>query len=390
MRYILLSLLLCRFIYAIDFETFKKEALSHSKILQAQKVESDIQMQQTRMELRSDNPELNIEGVRYNPNEGKDRWGYALDINQRIRTGSYLKGIRQKAEANELLQTAFLTQGKAAFLKELEALYTRYVFSVEMERVLQKEYQLLQQVARMVKSRYKSDSDTKLSWLQSKSEADALKSEVIGAKIERKMLYREMMAFAGIREDVTLRAHFLYSPKEYKIVAKKPAPSLKIAKAKERLYAAKQTIYSGSFRHLDIVGGVEKEPDQTIGRVGVALPITLFNNQKEERSLAKLKMKQAKLQKEQIIIQIEQKKRMLSEAISMLCGKYHTLQKFYKEQKELMRLLKDGYKIAKRSLFELLRAKSSFIATQKKLLQTQKEINLQTIELNYLEGKYNE
>ncbi len=390
MKQLVLLIALITGAFAIDFQTFKREVLANAKILEAQKLELAMQRERNRIDLRSENPELGIEGARYNADGGEDTWGYALDLRQRVRTGSFMKGLRQKAEAAALLRRAYQTEGRAGFLKTLETLYTRYVYAVKREAILREEQQLLQQVAQMVEARYKSGSDTKVSWLQAKSEADALKSEVITAKIRQKTLYRQMMALAGISESTPLEARFLYTSEVAASPSDKPAPALKIAEAKERLYAGEYTARKGSFRRFDIVGGVEKEPDQTIGRVGVALPLVLFNRQKEERALAKLKMKQAALQKAQLQIETEQQKRMYRESITLLGERYRSLETLYKEQKALTQLLEEGYKIAKSSVFVLMRAKNKLIETRKALLKTQKEINEQTIALRFLQGAYND
>jgi outer membrane protein TolC len=106
--------------------------------------------------------------------------------------------------------------------------------------------------------------------------------------------------------------------------------------------------------------------------------------------LAKLQMQQTALDKRQLEISLNSQRAMLKSAISELSQQYNALKTLQKEQKELVALLEEGYKIAKGSLFELMTEKSRLIQTRKALLQTQKMINDQKIALRFLQGDYNE
>jgi len=81
---------------------------------------------------------------------------------------------------------------------------------------------------------------------------------------------------------------------------------------------------------------------------------------------------------------------MLKASIRELSAQYNALKTLQKEQQELTSLLQEGYKIAKGSLFEMMSAKDKLIQTRKALLQTQKIMNDQKIELRFLQGDYND
>jgi outer membrane protein TolC len=81
---------------------------------------------------------------------------------------------------------------------------------------------------------------------------------------------------------------------------------------------------------------------------------------------------------------------MIKAAIRELSNQYHALKILQTEQQELTALLQEGYTIAKGSLFQLMTAKNKLIQTRKSLLQTQKMINDQKIELRFLQGDYND
>ena len=135
--------------------------------------------------------------------------------------------------------------------------------------------------------------------------------------------------------------------------------------------------------------GIEKEPDQSILRLGVSIPITLHHN-KEEKALAKLKMQQLTLDKAQAKVDLKSQRAMLKASILTLSTQYQALKKLKAEQSALNQLLLEGYEIAQGSIFEMMNAKNRLIQTRKSLLQTQKMINTQKIELRFIQGQYND
>jgi outer membrane protein TolC len=135
---------------------------------------------------------------------------------------------------------------------------------------------------------------------------------------------------------------------------------------------------------------MEKEPDQSIIRLGISVALPLHHDRSQERTLAKLKIQQMKLDNAQLSLDIRSQKKMLAASINELSVQYHTLQILQKEQQGLTTLLKEGYEIAQGSLFELMNEKNRLLQTQKALLQTQKMINDQKTELRFLQGNYND
>ena len=73
-----------------------------------------------------------------------------------------------------------------------------------------------------------------------------------------------------------------------------------------------------------------------------------------------------------------------------LSTQYQALKKLKAEQTALNQLLLEGYEIAQGSIFEMMNAKNRLIQTRKSLLQTQKMINTQKIELRFIQGQYND
>jgi len=168
------------------------------------------------------------------------------------------------------------------------------------------------------------------------------------------------------------------------------SPRQQVIKAKEKIYQSDYSMNKSSFQSYDVYAGMEKEPDQSILRLGISIPLPLHHDRSEERMLSKLKMQQLKLDSEQLSLNVSTQKQMLKASIKELAMQYRSLRVLQKEQQELAALLKEGYTIAQGSLFQLMNAKGRLIQTRKRLLQTQRMINDQKIELHFLQGHYND
>jgi len=390
MKSIILFLTFSLTLFGMSYKEFKRYTLKNSNILKSQTLSSQTTLQENNILLRASNPTLNLEVSNYNENAGGNNVEYAAGISQTIRTGSYMNGLESKAYASSLLNKAFRTQGRAGYIKTFEGLYTQYVYQSKMLSLLKDEYALSGRVTNMVKERYKSGSENRVAYLQAKTETIALKTQMYTTKQQRSTLYYQLLAIAGFSKKISLDKRFIYSVSSKTKSTSRLSPKQQILKAKKKLYQSDYTMNQNALRNYDLYAGIEKEPEQSILRVGLNIPITINNDRSEERMLAKLKMQQNQLDNKQLSINVRSQKRMIKAAIRELSQQYYALKTLQAEQQELTTLLQEGYKIAKGSLFQLMTAKNKLIQTRKALLQTQKMINDQKIELRFLQGDYNE
>ena len=377
-------------LFGMSYAKFKEHTLKNSKILKSQQLSLQVTQQENNILLRTSNPTLNLEASRFDEEIGNNSFGYSVSASQTVRTGSYMDGIKDKTYASTLLRKAFVRQGKAGYIKGLEGLYTAYVYQNKILSLLQQEYKLSNKVTSMVKERFQNGSDNKVSYLQAKTETLALKTQMYTTKQQLNSLYYQLLSTAGFRKKVSLEKKFIYSVSSKTKNSSKLSPEQQILQAKEKLYQSDLSMNKSSFQNYDVYAGMEKEPYQSILRLGVNIPLAMHNDRSEERMLAKLQGQQTKLDREQLSLNIHSQKQMLKASIRELSAQYYALKTLQKEQQELTSLLQEGYKIAKGSLFEMMSAKNKLIQTRKALLQTQKIINDQKIELRFLQGDYND
>ncbi len=245
-------------------------------------------------------------------------------------------------------------------------------------------------VTKMVKERYKNGSETKVAYLQAHTQSLTLKTQLYTARQQQSTLYYQLIAISGLTQKVSLEKRFIYPVSTHIPKGKGCSPQQLIIDAQKKLYQSHMALNSNSLRELDLFSSLEQEPDQSIIRVGVNIPLSINNDRSEERMLAKLRMHQAALDSRQLAHTLKARRSMLETTIRELSGQYRALEGLSRDQQELVSLLEEGYRIAKGSLFQLMTEKSKLIQTRKTLLQTYKTINLQKIELRFLQGDYNE
>ena len=377
-------------LFGMSYEQFKDYTLKHSPVLQQQQLKVEMANAKNGIALRTQNPSLYVGGADYNPQNGSNELGYAVSFSQPVRTGSFYEGVQATANANLQLAQAYATEGRAGYLRSLESLYTNYVYQSRLLSLLEAEYRLSQKVTEMVYKRYKNGSENRVAYLQAKTQTSMLKTQLYSARQQRDTLYYQLLATAGLDKKVSLTKQFIYGISAATKETGRTTPLEAILLAKERLYQSKAIAAQGSFTQYELSTELEKEPDQSIFRLGLSIPLAINHNRSEERMLAKLQQNQVTLERRQLAVTLKNQKQMLKSAIRELTSQYHALQSLQREQKELTALLQEGYTISKRSLFELMTAKNRLIQTRKALIQTQKTINEKKIELRFLQGAYND
>ena len=377
-------------VFGMSYTQFKKHTKKHAKTLQSQALGTKQTALENDIALRTPNPTLDMELGRYDARGRSDAYGYSISASQTIRTDGYYKALKSRAQAKSLLSKAYVYEGKAKYMKKVEETYTQYVYESKLLALLQEEYKLSKKMSHVAKERYVNGSETKVAYLQAKTQALTLKTQMHTTKQQMNSLYYMLLAMGGFSKNVSLSKKFIYSVSSKFRGKHKLSTKQKILLAKEKLYASQLQMNQERFSSYDVTAGLEKEADQSILRVGISIPLPFRHNKEEERALSHLKMQQLSLDRGALALNIKSQKKMYRSAMAELNAQYASLRALKKEQQSLVALLSEGYEIAQGSLFELMLAKSKLIQTKMSLLQTLKEINQQKIELRLLQGAYND
>ena len=383
-------LILTLYSSAISYQSLKKHALKNATVLQKQELNLAIITQQNNIIMRTQNPTLNIEASHFNPEFANKEFGYGVTASQTIRTNGYYDAQEAQNSASVQLQERYTQQTKARYSRNFDRLYTQYVYESKRVTLFQDEYQLASKITKMIHAQYQNGSGTKVDYLQAKTSMLALKTQISTSKqVANRYLY-QLLALAGFSKKVSLSKKFLYKTSINKPNKSKKTIKEQILMAKNELLKKKLALQQHTFKQYSLYGGIEKEPEQSILRFGVAVNLPIFNKNKEEQMLTKLQMMQLSLDKKQLTRTNALKKEQLRYTLQAIKEQSLGLNRLKKEQKNLFRLLQEGYNISKGSVFMMVNAQKRLIQTQKSLLLTQQLFNAKTIELHFLQGAYND
>jgi len=298
--------------------------------------------------------------------------------------------LQAYADTLEKIAAIDLKKGIVGLKALLRTRYSDYVLAVRQKALIQERIVLAKRLEAIAKTRYEEGGGTKARLMQAAIQRMNAESKLLEQERRIQARYYTLLAAAQTDAKPDIEAVFLYPISRATANATPSNPTLERIEAEAKRFEAKAKIENRSLKRWQIFTEYEKEPDQSIFRVGISIPIALHHDRSEERMLARLKSRQVALEREQLKATLFNQKEMLKSAIRELSAQYHALLSLQKEQRELTALLQEGYTIAKGSLFELMVAKNRLIQTRKQLLETQKTLNEKKIALRYLTGAYND
>ena len=382
---LLTTLTLC----AQDFESFKQEALENSPYLKANALKVQSALQKSEITTRYKNPTLGLEASQFAQNGvSSNESGYRVELTQPVRLWCVGEDRENLGKAQEQSAKKSVTLTKAAFIRDLSLRYVAYKRLVHLQELATEELAIAQKIATISKARFENGTIARVKYLQAKMDMQRIHNSVNTLDIAKTDAYYNLLAFTGLTSQRTIEADYSFALKKSDAALK--SPELEYLYANERVAAAKAELNANKLEWIDLRAEFENEPDQDIYRVGVNIPLVIFNAKTQEKQIAKLQSKQQTLlyeQKENANSFTLKKIEKLIERLSLVQQSTKVLQA---SQNELLLMYEDGYKIANIDLIELQLIKNQMISTKEKLIDidTQKENNI--IEYNYLTGAYNE
>jgi len=296
----ILSLCTTVMLSAMSFSQFKKRVIRESKILKRSRLSLLATNEEAGIVMRSTNPTMELEMSQFRPDIGDDRNGYRASYTQSIRTSGYYDSLSQHVSTRKLLQKAYIIEGRAGFIKKLEKLYIDFVYRDHLYTLLEGDLKITKRVADIVKERFGSGAESRVKYIQAKTEIMATKSELISLKREIDSIYFDMMKLVDIDSGVVIEKRFLYPISDTHHYTRTDSPLSQILSAKEQKFSSDISMQDRVIKSYSLFTELEKEPDQSIMRIGIEIDLPLFNQNSEERSLARIKMRQTKLDREHL------------------------------------------------------------------------------------------
>jgi outer membrane protein TolC len=369
----------------MDFEEFKKEAINNSNTLKSEKLSVLLAKKRADFSQSIQNPTVEVEESRFD-----DERGWRVALSQPIRflgVKSDLNSLNsakiEEAKANFLLT-------KALYKKNLEILYSEYVYEKGLQTLINRELKLANHLESITKQRFKNGVGTKAKLMMATLEKEDIKNRLLAQKDITLKKFLNLLRFANLENIEDLDANFIYDFSTATKESNSSNPSMiKLEKQRQRTLLKSKSL-NHAIKSFDLFGEYEDEPDGDIGRVGVALAIPLFKQNSKEAELAQIESTKISLIQKSKEIEQKVQTRYLKSSILNLKQQYLSLKEQQNREQQLLKLFEEGYKISKGSLLELIEVKNRLIQTRQRTLLVQKEANIKQIELNFIEGRYND
>ena len=370
-----------------DFDTFLKKVLKSSPYLNSSKLGIKQSQEAGTILNRSKNPSLELEASYFSPDIGSASNGMRAAISQPIRLWGVADANEQLASAkNESAKNSY-TQKRALFIKNLSLLYVRYTQKKKFLALAQETEAIAQKIYEISNARYESGTIAQGIMLQSKIDYEMIDAQKESIALEVKNSYFQLLKYAGVANEVKLDSDYVF-----KIATQSSMqnPDIQIINSNKKQALSQAEVTSNKIEWLNLYAEYENEPDQDIARVGVNIPLAIFNTRSQEKQIALLEAKKSDLlsvnETKKVSMEL---KRVQNERTSLtaMASKY---KKLIISQMQLLEMFQKAYKIANINLLALQDVKNRVITTKKALININIALNKNAILTNYIQGNYNE
>lgn len=386
LKNIALSLFLCTFLGAENFDIFLQRAIKNSPYLNAQALEIERSRVRSELFTRYENPALELEYSRFLPSGAKNESGYRIGYVQPVR----LWGVQEAKEnlANAEIKSSIkeYEQKKALFIRDISLSYVLYAQQKMLFELSQEELLIARKMYDIAKIRYDNGTVSRIVAMQAllAQKKALVANESLSLSLAQ--TYYDMLQAAGINEDIVIDPEHDFKP----IQKNRQSPNLAFMNTEIERSVLEAGVYSHKVEGIDLVVEYEKEDDQNIARIGVNIPLAVLNQRSQERRAALLRAEESKLLFENQSSYNDTEIRRLTSERSSLQKLKAKNEDMLNTELELSAMLEESYDISNVNLLRLYEMKDRVVSTKKELIHVKSALNQNTIKLNYLRGGYNE
>ena len=388
MKKLFLIPLLIGTLQAQNFEAFLAESVQKSPLLQTNALSLEQAQQKATLTTRYKNPTLTLQVSNFSLDTGNSEVGYSAGISQPIRLWGVSGDREDLAKAQTSQVKAGVKLSRANFVKQLSSLYAKYKRAVGSEYLAKEELAIAQNIAKISQSRFENGNIPRVKYIQASLDTKRVQNFLAQTQVAKTSAYYRMMGYRGLSQEVEVDTQYDFSLSNMSETILNA--QIELSRASIKSAQANAELNANKLEWVSLYGQFEQEPDQSIARVGVNLPLVFFNTKSQEKQIAKLSADKAKLVTKNLTQQLAFKLRELQNSIQTLEVVEKTSKELLLSQKELLAMYEEGYKIANINLIELQTIKNQLINTKKNLLNITLSKELNIIQHNYLTGTYNE
>ena len=384
---VLILVLINQVSLAKEFEVFLKEVLEKSPYLNSSMLSIEQAQKEGNILNRYKNPSLELELSRFTPDVGNNKNGGRAAITQPLMLWGVAGAKEQLADAiNESAKSTY-AQKKAAFIKNISLLYLDYAEGEKFLKLAQETQTIAKKIYEISNARYEGGTISKGIMLQSKIDYEMIVAQKENIDLRARNSYYRLLKYAGVEDEVVLDSDY-----SFKLQANENSqnPELQIIHASKKQAISQAEVSSNKIEWLNVYAEYENEPDQDIARVGVSIPLAIFNTKSQEKQIALLEAKKSDLLVSNEMKKVSVELRRLQNERKSLTAMASKYQKLITDEMQLLEMFQKAYKISNINLLSLQDIKNKVVKTKEALINIQTALNENAILTNYIQGNYNE
>ncbi len=388
MKKTIIGLFLLANLHAISYEELLELALQNNASLQINKSQEQRANLQAQIETRLENPNIEFEVADFSSKRllRGNAFGTRVGISQSLLLPSVKEDKKALAQSRVEVEKQNFELEKSEFIYRFNMYYLDYREAVEKEQLQQEALVISKKIRSVVEGRFNAGSIAKSEVLQARIEENEVVSQGKQLSFESLTKNNALLRFANVQENTTVNTYHRFNEKSTTALH----PFLSLTEKKEEVARAELAVASHTMQSIELFSEIEAEPDQDIFRIGVSIPLPIFNKNSQEKQLAKIAINNHKLAlasgKRALDLELAQ----LQNEIAQQEGLKINYEALVEEENRLLSMYQKGYRLAKVNLLKLSNIKKELLKTKENLLATRFSIEKNIIKINYLKGAYNE
>ena len=388
MKTTILGLFLVANLHAISYEELLEHAIQNNTSFQINESKEEQIALQGQIDTRHENPNLELGFSNFSKRQffRQNEFGASIELSQSLLLPSVKADMKILTQKKIALSSQQSRLEKSEFVYNFNMKYLDFKQEHSKEDLLQNKLEILESIVEIKQQRFSKGSIPKSEFLESKIDKALVNSSLSELKVSIAKKKNALFLFSNMQEHSDLERYHTF----VRANSTGTHPLLLLTQKKKEVAQSKLNLASHTIEHIELFTEIENEPDEDIFKIGISVPLPLFNKKNEEKQLAKIAMRNEELrlssQERALELQVAQLENEMNKQEVLTHG-YEAL---LLEKRALLSVYEEGYRLAKVNLLKINKTKIEMLETKKKMLETKFVTERNIIKINYLKGAYNE
>ncbi len=375
-------------LHAQTYEDLLELAITNNAHLQITQNQQEEKSLEGEIETRLENPTLEVGITDFSSRRllRENELGGSVGLSQSLLLPSVKADKKKLTQSQVELAKQNYKLEKSMFIYRFNLNYLAYKEAYKKELLQTESLAISKKILAVTEGRFSAGSIAKTELLQAQIEQSEALSHAKVLSLETLQQKNTLLRFANLKQNIEPEVEHIFVQSSNVSTH----PLLALTQKKEELALAKLAVASHNIESIELFSEIEAEPDQDIFRVGIAVPLPIFNQKSEEKQLAKIAINNQKLAlvsgKKVLALELAQ----LQEEIVVQEALKENYEALILEEERLLTMYQEGYAIAKVNLLKLNMLKKKLLDNKERLLEAMLAIEKNIIKINYLQGGQNE